>query len=228
MIDALRFALSLAGILLGLFLVWLGLRFYGESQPISSYQTPLVKKLSEHKGVHWTAPDQSGKKFIYLKAINKENHWTVSNMGKEESLEKFLKTLKDQFLLLDITLKTPTDAPSFKKILDASSNLEKIVITSRSDGTLKDLRELSPKWSFTNGEVFLARFMSLNSIGLGALLKIKSDVFIIHTEKIPLSLEFESLIKEANRQNKITIIGPVPGPLAPLSPQGWLIRKQSH
>lgn len=211
-------------ILIGLFAVWYGLRSYGQGRETSSYQTPLVKRLisqAQKNPIQFGPQQNKSESPLNFARINHENgQWLVN---QKESLEEILPLAKGKTLLLFVQWKSPKALPELRSFLKKENLGENIIFCSRSDGILKDIRELEPEWTYCNGEVFMTRILSFDSLGLESLMKISADVFFIHLKNLKLDKGFESLVQEAKRQNKLVIIGPSPRPMDGLTPHAWLI-----
>ncbi|MCB0378669.1 MAG: hypothetical protein KDD33_09270 [Bdellovibrionales bacterium] len=224
-----RFAITVASVLITAGIVWFVLKQYGQSRPISPYQTDLARKLLNSQTPllfkSWaTGMPTRGDLFIQTRFQN--NQWVIGDT--DHDLQSFLTEHEGGRILLEVNLSSTSKAGELKKIINETQAEAKVIFTSRSDGALKDLRELSPAWTFTNGEIFLARFLSLSSLGLASTMEIKADVFMIHMHNLKPSSDWISILREAKRQNKPIIIGPVTRPLEEYSVQGWWIRPSSR
>ncbi len=222
----LRFLSLIVLILLSLSLVRYGLKNYGLAQPLSQYQTPLIARLSEKpRPILWTNSDPKKNSGTYgsYSVQFKEDHWILSRLEDEILLSDYKTDEENGIILLWPEINGPTLIPSLRSQLKESGLWKKVIFCSRNDGVLKDLRELEPQWSFCNGEIFLTKMLSLESVGLESLLKIKSDVFFIHLKNLPLQNKIHSLIKEAKRQGRFVIMGPVQEPIKEYEVDGWLL-----
>ena len=218
----LRFVCFLCLLLMGLALAGLGIRNYGLSRPVSNHQTALVQKLvGEKKPLIWK-PDFVGP-YGFLKAEYDGHHWFAFQKGKKRELESILQADRSKALLIDVHLDSSQALWSLRKILNKKKRWQKILICSRADGILKDLRELEPRWSFCNGEVFMTRLLGLTSLRLESLISIRSDVFFIHLKNLSLSPGLIPLMKEAKRQNKLVFVGPVNRPLQNYPVDAWVV-----
>ncbi len=211
--------------LIGLFLIWIALKNYGENREISQYQPPAVKQLTQKD---FTRPLMIGHQFNspthplqYAQISYNKETWSLNN---QPSLEPLIELASKNHLLLFVQWESPKALPELRAFIKKHNIGEHIIFCSRSDGLLKDIRELEPEWSFCNGEVFLTRLLSFDSLKLGSLMKISADVLFIHLKNLNLNTDFQSLVDEGRRQNKLVFIGPVTRPMDGLSPDGWLIK----
>ena len=218
----LRFVCFLCLLLMGLALAGLGIRHYGLSRPVSNHQTALIQKLvREKKPLIWKADLLSP--YGFLKAGYNGRHWFAFQRGKKRELESILQRDRSRALLIHVHLDSSQALSSLRKILNKEERWRKILICSRADGILKDLRELEPRWSFCNGEVFMTRILGLASLRLESLVSIRSDVFFIHLKNLSLNPGLIPLMKEAKRQKKLVFVGPVTGPLQNYPVDAWVV-----
>jgi hypothetical protein len=208
-------------ILIGLFGIWYGLKSHGESREVSSYQTPLVRELLETTQNGALLIDKNSESLTLARAKHDQSGWQVDGNKPLSDLKQLAQTSP---VLLFVEWKSPKALPELRQLVKEEKLGNRIIFCSRNDGLLKDIREIEPEWTFCNGEVFQTRMFALNSLGLQAVMKISADVFFIHLDNVKLSLEFATLVKEAKRQNKLVIIGPVTRPMKGLSPHAWLIQ----
>jgi hypothetical protein len=221
----LRFIIYCCSILLSLYLVWFGLKNYGESQAASPFQTQLIKNLNtlEKPTLWYSIKSSSGnEKFIWFRAKFLKNTWFVED-NKNTPLETVLENSRNPTKLIFIDVREAQALPHLREILKKNNAWENIIICSRADGIIKDLRDLEPDWTYCNGEVFLTRFLALSSIGLGSLTGIRSDLFFIHLEELKLNKNLLKIISEAKRQHKLIFTGPVTRPLDSFAIDHWLV-----
>ena len=203
-------------ILITLFLVWFGLRSYGLNQPVNKYQTEQISKLFKLDSIEWSAQSE-----VYTLINAKyQKSWTL--IDQTPLIDK-LKSIKNQNVLLFFELESPKALPELRSMINQLNLGNRIILCSRLDGILKDLRDLEPQWSFCSGEVFLTRLLAFSSLGLESLINISADVVMIHLDNIKPSSEMNVLISEAKRQNKLVLMGPVTRPLKSYQPHGWVI-----
>lgn len=222
-----RLITLLFSILFSLFLVWFGLKSYGESLPASDFETELVKKLrSLEKPIVWTTW-QGGNtpQFAHINAHFSENLW-LTRLGEDKlPLDVALMTLPPtSYILLNIEVNSPQALPALRSKLKKENLWSRIIFCSRSDGILKDLRALEPEWTFCSGEIFMTRMLGLSSLGLQSLNRISADIFFIHLNQLKLKPDLLSLIEEAQRQNRLTFMGPVPQISSTYPADGWVIK----
>jgi hypothetical protein len=219
-----RFGFLVVSILASLTLVWLGLKSYGESQPVSDFETPLVKKLKEfHPPILWTY--QSNQPFQAIQAQYIQGEWFDMQDGEAQApLQQRLSHQEDAYFLIFFEVTSAQALPSLRKALKENNFWERSVLCSSSDGTLQDLRELEPDWTFCSGEIFMTRMLALSSLGLQSLNRIRADIFFVHLDRIRLSPAINDIIKEAQRQNRLTFIGPSPSVQTDYPAQGWVIQ----
>lgn len=220
--DFARFLTLIAGVLFSLFVVWFGLRSYGQNRPPSSYQTPLVRTLVErsHQApILWSSTDPS---FPIVKTTF-TGSW---NTDQQKPLVDELRGHQDRFLLLFFEGRDPKALPSLRKLIKEEDLQGKIIFCSRQDGLLKDLRDLEPQWTFCSGEAYMVRLLAFSSLGLESLLEISSDVVFVHMTAPIANQEVEKIITEGKRQNKLVVVGPVTRPLEGLSPHGWMVENK--
>ncbi len=217
----------LFSILFSLFLVWFGLKSYGESLPASEFETELVKKLRSHeKPIVWqswqsTPPPQ----FAHINAHFSKNLWLTRLEKDSLPLDNALKNLPStSYILLHIDVKSPQALPALRSKMKEMNIWSRIVFCSRSDGILKDLRALEPEWTFCSGEIFMTRMLGLSSLGLQSLNRISADIFFIHLNQLKLKRDLLPLIKEAQRQNRLTFVGPVPQTSSTYPVDAWVIK----
>ncbi len=229
--EIIGFAVFIVLTLLTLFMAWFGLRNYGLNRPVSTYQTEIVKELSDDGSkapIFWSSDPMA--QHLLLPVQFESGQWNLEGDQKTD-LQSFLN--KPQALpkkiLLFFSGPDPKALPQLRKMFKNSGLWEKTIFCSRFDGLLKDLRELEPEWSFCNGEIYLTRLLAFSSLGLESLLSISADVVFVHTKNAKLNKdEVDQLIIEGQRQNKLVIVGPVSktqitGPWEGLKPHGWMV-----
>lgn len=220
--DYLGFFTLVTLILLSLFCVWFGLKSYGLSQPVNNYQTPLVQELVKRDGTLWSKDSES---FKWLQ-IEFENGLWKAKGDTIDLAEKLDKIDLSQKILLFFEIKSSKALPSLREIMLKNDQWKRSIFCSRHDGPLKDLRDLEPQWTYCSGEVFLTRVLAFSSLGLESMLDISADVVFIHLDNLNPTPTFHRVIKEAKRQNKLVIMGPLTRPLESFNPHGWLVEKQ--
>lgn len=220
-----RFLILIIGILGLLFLVRWTLYIYAHQQPLSVFQTPLLQQITRgtrpltgYLSNSSTAPPS----FINLKLIKQKDHWLITDL--QGNAYRPSSSPASLFFLVWPEIKGPQDNASLRTWVKLQEWLPQSIFCSRADGVLKDLRALEPHWNFCNGEIFVAKMLNLQALGLEALLKIKSDLFFIHLTNIPYSSRIEKLVQEGHRQNKIVILGPLNNPPKETAADGWLLK----
>ena len=208
--DFFRFLYVVAIVLSAMFLLWFGLHKYGENRPRGQYQTEVIQGLRSQAPIRVAKnipldPTISLPAFSMVKILFSQQ-WVLNTKGQELELKDLYTRFPGTLFFLEVVLDQTTDLAALKKILDDNENWKRTVIVSRADGILEDLRELSPRWTFTSGEVFLTRFLSLSSIGLASLIDIPGDILYISLAKEMADKEIESLSAEALKQNKLIMI----------------------
>ena len=231
--DILSFLTYVFLILIAFLIIWYGLRSHGINQPISSYQTPLVKKLtqlSSNKTLVWTESKITRERTLHTRFENSQ--WVVTNTGKSQRLDDFIKTESFTHLLLFFEVRSPKALPALQKIFAEKNLWKKTVFCSRADGILKDLRALEAEWTFCSGEIFMTRSLAMTSLKLESLIDMTADVLYIHLDNLKPSFTVNNLILEAKRKNKLVLMGPVTRPLDGFDPHGWIVKtedqKDSH
>lgn len=227
MIHFYRFSILIMTVTIGFLILWFGLRTYGMTRKTSTYQTPLVKKLTKlHSSHQWGELYDNSQKEDghYAKAFFADDQWLIEGPSGNTTLEKALSNHPDGHLIIYVSLKETRNAAAFKKIIDSGEHGKRIIFTSDVDSTIAVFREMSPKWTFANGPLFILRLITLSSLGLESLVDIPSDVLLLHTSNYKPNLEFASIIELAKKQNKYVLIGPVTSPLVELDPHGWITK----
>ena len=223
-----RLITLLLSILFSLFLVWFGLKSYGESLPASDFETELVKKLRSHgKTITWLPwDDSSSPQFASLSSYFSENQWKTGPREKNLPLMEAIQSLPPaSYILLHINVNSPQALPALRSELKKDQLWSRIVFCSRSDGILKDLRALEPEWTFCSGEIFMTRMLGLSSLGLQSLNRISADIFYIHLNQLKLKPDLLPLIEEARRQKRLIFMGPAPEANSSFPVDGWVIKK---
>ena len=227
--DFLRFILMVSVVLFGLSILWFGLYLYGSSKTISPYQTELVKSLSEKTplSIYQAIPlkeNQPLKPYMAVEIFFENKDWFLRAQPKNIPFSVFLEQNPQVTLFVQLRLSQSSNASALKSIVDKKDHWKRVAFISDSDGTLKDLRELNPRWTFSSGEVFLARFTSLASLGLHSLLEIPGDIFFVNPETFPAN-SLSSVVQEAKRQNKFVMLGPVSSAKTLPDVSGWVLVK---
>jgi len=223
-----RLITLLLSILFSLYLVWFGLKSYGENLPASDFQTELVKKLKNRKEpTVWLPWDGSNSpEFTHISSYFLESQWRTGPSKEETTLLEAIQSLSPTTtILLNINVNSPQALPALRAELKSNGAWSRIVFCSRSDGILKDLRALEPEWTFCSGEIFMTRMLGLSSLGLQSLNRISADIFFIHLNQLNLKSDLLVLIEEARRQNKLTFLGPVSDIDTSYPADGWVIKK---
>ena len=215
--DAIRFFYTVFFLLILLAGAWFGLIQYASSRDKPTYQTDLVKQLLENQVSAF-----SQRQFLQLKYD--QGKWVVDNQPTELGLSGFLDKNPNDLILLNLRLNATAQAKKLKQVLSAKDRWKRVIVLSDSDGTLEDLRALGPRWTFSNGEVFMTRFLTMASLGLQGLLDVTGDVFFINLNHFEPVSQFSKLIDEARRQNKFVILGPVEKPIPGLLPHAWILK----
>ncbi len=221
--DVIGFFILVVGTLCSLFVVWFGLKSYGQSRDLSTFQTPLVSELtSQNQALQWRSTNTQGHRFLELMFDGQK--WGLVNQPAAD-LKSQLKKQASMFnsLLLFVDGRDPKALPDLRKLITEMNLAEKTIFCSRQDGLLKDLRDLEPRWTFCNGEAYMIRMLAFSSLGLESLLEIPADVVFIHMTTTLASNDIRKIIAEGRRQNKLVIVGPVSRPLEGLNPHGWMV-----
>lgn len=216
-----RLFILLSLLFLALAVIWQGLVTYGEQQPVSNFQTPLIEKLRTLKAPLVWLPAPTEQQTLWLQAEFDQGKWVEPS--SQSPLETSLKKLKPhQFALLFFDVQSAEALPSLRKTVHGSNKAASLIFCSRSDGILKDLRELEPEWSYCSGEIFMTRMLGLSSIGLASLSPISADIFFIHLNEIKLGPSVNKLIQEGQRQKRLVFIGPIAEPHPDYPADGWV------
>lgn len=222
MTHVIRFTCTVLLLLLALFLVWYGLKIYGKSLTHSDFQTPLIKKIKQQGPILWTSDIQSPHPSLRAHFANQD--WWVGNGDKKTRLASLLPLKSAKIIILHLQFQSPKAIPRLRKIMNQHVSWQKTLFCSNVDGLLNDLRKIEPLWSYCSGEIFLTRMLGFSSIGLESIQKIRADAFYFHLDKIDFKTEFQSIIEEAHRQNRVVIAGPVTRPIEGYSLDGWVLQ----
>lgn len=231
-----RFGLLITSILLILVLVWFGLRTYGLSRNVLTYQTPLVKKLNAQENRKWRqfpageeldikrSPEgvRVGYQF-YSNIFYSEGSWKIGDNQKFSELSTALRKFHVSFFFLNIVDSNSKQIASLLKLMDNGNVWDRIIFTAHTDNTVTNLRKVAPKWTYANSTIFLLKFMIFASLRLESLLDIPSDVLFIKTVPNYFMKYQNAFMSEARRQKKLIFIGPVSGPLDKLESTHWLV-----
>lgn len=217
-------------ILSALILVWFGVRSYALSQPVSTYQTELVKLIAKKAENQPLIFEESHPEYPLSSISFSEGQWKTSSGANLSSL-----TLEsNELTLLFFSGKDSQALPQLREFLKKSDRWKNTILCSRFDGLLKDLRDLEPEWTFCSGEIYMTRLLAFSSLGLESLLNIDADVVFIHQTNATLSTgEINAIIQEARRQNKVVLIGPVESKektrqWAGENPHGWMVQTRDQ
>lgn len=227
MVHFYRFSALIMFILIGLSVIWFGLVSYGLSRSTPTYQTPFVEELLKNRSPSTWFPvygQTSDHEPRYGTTFFSQGTWLIGTPEKNQPLSELLATATFKELILYVELKDTSSASQLKKIIDSENYGDRIIFTSRVDSTVAVLREMSPRWTFANGPLFILRLLTLNSLGLESLIDIPSDVFLIHTDTYEVSTQFQSLVEHARKQNKYVLIGPTTRPMDEITPDGWITK----
>jgi hypothetical protein len=206
-----RLSLLVLGLGASLSLVWASLYFYAQAPHPAPYQTQLLRSL---KGtpppLYWgVRPDQSPA-LPTASAFYKEGLWKTLWNGQEAPLQKVLSGFApDHPLLLMMEAPRTDSLPSLRQLVNDLKRGPMTLFCSRGDGLLQDLRKLEPEWTFCSGEIFMTRFLALDSLRLTGLSRIPGDVFFVHLSHMRLSSSVAGLLAAARQQGRLSVIGPI-------------------
>lgn len=128
---------------------------------------------------------------------------------KIPKLQEILERYPDRQFILNIQDYKPGLDQRIVELIDALNAGSRIIIQSKENGLLKDLREKKSMWAFGTSQAQITQMRMLISIGLESMAPIKGDVYISETQKNEIPLLPDTTIYELQRRKIKIFAGPV-------------------
>lgn len=136
------------------------------------------------------------------------------------TLKEVLERYPDRRLILNFSDYKPGLDKKIIELIDQLHAGSRVLIQSREQGLLKDLREQKPEWLFGSSQVQMTLLKMLTSIGLQSMTPLEADVYIaeLNSELNPqpasdeTHLLSEASLAELKRRKLPVFVGPLSEP----------------
>jgi|GEM_PF-4848696 len=195
------FAVTLV-IVSGLIGSWYLLKIQSEKQIHKTQPPEVVRQAIVSSPISVSAESQSGSR--YIETIYKNQNWSLAE-SPDRLLTDVLRESKSPLVVLRVLDNDPRGLALLKAELERWDLWQNLIVLSKSDKLLKDMRELAPRWAYSTGEVFLARYLSFSSLGLSGLLEVPGDAIFISNRRQLIGNEKKDIVRFAKERGTVVI-----------------------